>query len=263
VGALIAKERGFEPLVMEGPTRSAGGVGQFAGGLRIPDNAVIVSAEIPDSYEAALTYMEDVIEDVGAREAATSDGRFRWRRGEQPEPTDWPKEATRVRQRARATRHSGEKGEDVIDRILYTAEATVEGGREGHARTSDSRLEVMLDVPAEMGGKGGPGTNPEQLFAVGYAACFQSALMRIAAGQHLDLAGSRITARVGIGPEREGGFALAVALDLDAPAIGHADASELMTRAHETCPYSRATRGNIAVTLAVAGAAIERPTAVA
>jgi Ohr subfamily peroxiredoxin len=82
--------------------------------------------------------------------------------------------------------------------ILYTAEATVTGGREGHGRTSDGRLEVDLDVPTEMGGPGGPGTNPEQLFATGYAACFQSALLRIASGRKLDVSGSRITARVGI-----------------------------------------------------------------
>src|SRR5437868_10296973 len=107
----------------------------------------------------------------------------------------------------------------VIDRILYTAEATVEGGREGHARTSDGRLDVDLDVPSEMGGAGGPGTNPEQLFAAGYAACFQSALLRIAAEKKLDVAGSHITSRVGIGPLASGGFGLSVALDLHAPQI--------------------------------------------
>src|SRR5258707_13342153 len=83
-------------------------------------------------------------------------------------------------------------------KILYTAEAIATGGREGHARTSDGRLDVDLDVPAEMGGAGGPGTNPEQLFAAGYAACFQSALLRIAAGQKLDVSGSHITARIRI-----------------------------------------------------------------
>ena len=149
----------------------------------------------------------------------------------------------------------------VIDRILYTAEATVEGGREGHARTSDGRLDVDLDVPTEMGGAGGPGTNPEQLFAAGYAACFQSSMARFAAGRNLDLTGSSVTARVGIGPAREGGFGLAVALDLYAPGIDRAKAVELMRRAHETCPYSRATRGNIDVTLSVAGVPIERTAA--
>jgi lipoyl-dependent peroxiredoxin len=145
--------------------------------------------------------------------------------------------------------------------ILYTAEATVEGGREGHGRSSDGRVEVDLDIPAEMGGPGGPGTNPEQLFAVGYAACFQSALLRIATGRRLDVSGSRIIARVGIGPARGGGFALAVALDLEAPQLGRAEAVELMERAHEACPYSRATRGNIDVALSVGGLAIERTAA--
>jgi lipoyl-dependent peroxiredoxin len=145
--------------------------------------------------------------------------------------------------------------------ILYTAEATATGGREGQARTSDGRIEVDLDVPKEMGGTGGPGTNPEQLFAIGYAACFQSALLRFAAGRRLDLDSSRITARVGIGPVEQGGFGLAVALDLDAPGIDRDEAVDLMNRAHEACPYSRATRGNIDVTLSVGGAAAAREAA--
>ncbi len=142
--------------------------------------------------------------------------------------------------------------------ILYTAEATVTGGREGHARTSDGRLEVDLDVPSEMGGRGGPGTNPEQLFAVGYAACFQSALLRLASGRKLDLTGTRITARVGIGALATGGFGLVAALDLDAPGISREVAFELMEGAHQACPYSRATRGNIDVMLTVGGATRER-----
>jgi lipoyl-dependent peroxiredoxin len=145
--------------------------------------------------------------------------------------------------------------------ILYTAEATATGGREGHSATSDGRVDVDLDVPKEMGGSGGPGTNPEQLFAVGYAACFQSALLRFATGRRLDLSGSRITAQVGIGLLRSGGLGLAVALDLDAPGLDRDVAVDLMERAHETCPYSRATRGNIAVTLSVGGASIERQAA--
>jgi lipoyl-dependent peroxiredoxin len=145
--------------------------------------------------------------------------------------------------------------------ILYTAEATVTGGREGHGRTSDGRLDVDLDVPSEMGGTGGPGTNPEQLFAVGYAACFQSALLRIATGRKVDMSGSRITARVEIGLLKSGGFGLAAALDLEAPGISHAEAVELMEWAHEECPYSRATRGNIDVTLTVGGATVERQAA--
>jgi osmotically inducible protein OsmC len=145
--------------------------------------------------------------------------------------------------------------------ILYTAEATVTGGREGHGRTSDGRLDVDLDVPSEMGGMGGPGTNPEQLFAVGYAASFQSALLRIATGRKLDVSGSRITARVGIGLLESGGFGLVAALDLEAPGISRTEAVELMEWAHEECPYSRATRGNIDVTLTVGGATVERQAA--
>jgi Ohr subfamily peroxiredoxin len=145
--------------------------------------------------------------------------------------------------------------------ILYTAEATVTGGRDGHGRTSDGRLDVTLAVPTEMGGAGGPGTNPEQLFAVGYAACFQSALLRIAAGRKLDLTGTRITARVGIGTLKSGGFGLAAALDLDAPQLERNEALDLMVRAHEACPYSRATRGNIEVTLSVGNTAAARDAA--
>jgi osmotically inducible protein OsmC len=144
---------------------------------------------------------------------------------------------------------------------LYTAEATASGGREGHSRTNDGRVDVDLDVPTEMGGRGGPGTNPEQLFAVGYAACFQSALLRFATGRRLDLSGSHVTARIGIGPVKGGGFGLAAALDLDAPDLAFEEAAELMTRAHETCPYSRATRGNIDVELTVGGRAITQQAA--
>jgi lipoyl-dependent peroxiredoxin len=109
-----------------------------------------------------------------------------------------------------------------------------------------------------MGGSGGPGTNPEQLFATGYAACFQSALLRIAAGRKLDVSDSRITARVGIGPLKSGGFGLAAALDLDAPQLSREQGLDLMTRAHQDCPYSRATRGNIEVTLSVGGLPAEQ-----
>jgi lipoyl-dependent peroxiredoxin len=146
-------------------------------------------------------------------------------------------------------------------KILYTAEATVGGGRLGHGRTSDGRLEVDLSVPTEMSGDGGPGTNPEQLFAVGYAACFQSALMGVARGRNLDASDSTITSRVGIGPTGHGGFGLTVALDLHAPHLARSDAEELMLRAHERCPYSNATRGNIEVSLTVDGESLERAAA--
>ena len=146
-------------------------------------------------------------------------------------------------------------------KIIYTAEAVVEGGREGHGRTSDGRLAVDLSVPEEIGGAGGPGTNPEQLFAVGYAACFQSALLGVAKGRELDASESTIAARVGIGPTGHGGFGLTVALDLHAPHLERGDAEELMARAHERCPYSNATRGNVDVTLTVDGKALDRSVA--
>lgn len=140
-----------------------------------------------------------------------------------------------------------------LKKLLYTAEAVVEGGRQGHGRTSDGRLEVDLSIPVALGGDDGPGTNPEELFAVGFAACFQSALLGVARGRNLDTSGSRITSRVGIGPRDDGGFGLEVSLDLRAPTISPADARELMIRADERCPYSNATRGNIVVLLSVDG----------
>lgn len=140
--------------------------------------------------------------------------------------------------------------------VLYTAEATAVGGRDGHARTNDRRLDVDLDVPQEMGGTGGPGTNPEQLFAAGWAACFQSTLSRFADRDEFDLTDSRVTARVGIGPVPLGGFGLVAQLDLDAPRVSRNAAAALMRRAHGACPYSRATRGNVEVTLTVAGAVL-------
>ncbi len=142
-------------------------------------------------------------------------------------------------------------------KILYTAEAVVEGGREGHGRTSDGRLEVDLSVPEDMGGSGGTGTNPEQLFAVGYAACFQSALLNVANGRKLDASDSRITSRVGLGPTGHGGLSLTVTLDLHAPQLSAAEAADLMARADELCPYSNATRGNIDVNLTVDGARLD------
>jgi osmotically inducible protein OsmC len=138
-----------------------------------------------------------------------------------------------------------------LKQVLYTAEAVVEGGREGHGRTTDGRLDVELSVPAGMSGEDGPGTNPEQLFAVGFAACFQSALLGVARGRDLDATGSHITSRVGIGPLKTGGFGLQVSLDLHAPNIAEDEARELMLRADQRCPYSNATRGNITVALSV------------
>jgi osmotically inducible protein OsmC len=142
-------------------------------------------------------------------------------------------------------------------KILYTAEAVVEGGRAGHGRTSDGRLDVDLSVPEGLGGNGGTGTNPEQLFAVGYAACFQSAFLNVANGRKLDVTDSRITSRVALGPTGHGGMTLAVALDVHAPHLSSAEAAGLMERAHEMCPYSNATRGNIDVVLTVDGQSLE------
>jgi len=145
--------------------------------------------------------------------------------------------------------------------ILYAAEVAVSGGRAGHALSSDGRLDLNLDVPTEMGGTGGSGTNPEQLFAAAHAACFQSALLRIASGRKLDTRGWRIVARVAIGPIKSGGFGLSAGLQLDAPGIGHDEAHDLMTRAHESCPYSRALRGNVDVRLTVGATDVEHQTA--
>jgi lipoyl-dependent peroxiredoxin len=129
--------------------------------------------------------------------------------------------------------------------ILYTAEVTVTGGRNGQARSSDGALEVKLSVPREMGGTGEQGTNPEQLFAAGYAACFQSALMGAARRKHLDASSSVIAAKVGIGPTGRGGFALEVEL----PGVERSVGEELVAIADSICPYSNATRGNIPVKL--------------
>jgi lipoyl-dependent peroxiredoxin len=148
-----------------------------------------------------------------------------------------------------------------LTKVLYTAEAFTEGGRAGHGRTSDGRLEVDLSVPESMGGHGGSGTNPEQLFALGYAACFQSSLMAVAQGRGIDVSDSRITARIGIGPTGHGGFGIQAALDLHVPHISFAEAAALLVRADQRCPYSNATRDNIEVTFTVDGTPVARSAA--
>jgi osmotically inducible protein OsmC len=136
-------------------------------------------------------------------------------------------------------------------KVLYTAEATATGGRTGHARTSDGRLEVDFSSPAEMGGDGGPATNPEQLFAAGYAACFQSAMGVVARREKLSIDGSTVTARVGIGPTGRA-FGLTVELRAHLPSIpDRAAAVDLVEKAHQVCPYSNATRDNIDVRLTI------------
>jgi len=134
--------------------------------------------------------------------------------------------------------------------ILYTAEATATGGREGHVATSDGALTVDLAVPKELGGPGGLATNPEQLFAAGYAACFDNAMIRVARRMKLSTAGSRVTAKVGIGAVEGGRFQLAVELLVTLPEIeDETQARAVLDAAHQVCPYSNATRGNIDVTV--------------
>ena len=135
--------------------------------------------------------------------------------------------------------------------ILYTAEATAWGGREGRTASSDGVLDLSLVMPKELGGPGGAHTNPEQLFAAGYASCFHSALKLVARGAGVDVAESAVTARVGIGPNDTGGFGLAVELEAELPDVERSVAEELVAKAHEVCPYSNATRGNVDVTLSV------------
>ena len=135
--------------------------------------------------------------------------------------------------------------------VLYTAEATAWGGREGRAASSDGVVDVQLAIPKEMGGPGGPLANPEQLFATGYAACFHSALKLVASQEKVDVSESAVTARVGIGAGDGGAFGLTVALEAELPDVDPDVARRLVDRAHEVCPYSNATRGNIEVTLTV------------
>jgi Ohr subfamily peroxiredoxin len=138
------------------------------------------------------------------------------------------------------------------EKILYTAKSTVTGGRDGRAVSSDKVLDVALATPRELGGAGGAGTNPEQLFAAGYSACFLSALKLVAGKQKVALpADSSITGTVGIGPV-SAGFGLKVQLDIAVPGLPRERVQELVNLAHQVCPYSNATRGNIDVTLVVA-----------
>jgi Ohr subfamily peroxiredoxin len=138
-----------------------------------------------------------------------------------------------------------------LNKVLYTAEASTTGGRDGHARSSDGMLDVDVRVPEAMGGQGG-GTNPEQLFAAGYAACFQSALGVVSRRKKVDTSGSTVTAKVSIGAIEGGAFGLAVELDVAIPGVDGETAQELADAAHQVCPYSNATRGNIEVTVNVA-----------
>ena len=136
--------------------------------------------------------------------------------------------------------------------VLYRTSARATGGRDGHSATLDGTVDVNLSVPKELGGPGGPGTNPEQLFATGYAACFLGAMKFVASqGGPKVPADTTVTATVGIGPRSEGGFGLEIALAVALPGIARADAEALVAKAHEVCPYSNATRNNVDVKLSV------------
>lgn len=133
---------------------------------------------------------------------------------------------------------------------LYTAVATAENGRDGRVSTDDEKLDVVVNPPKEMGGSGA-GTNPEQLFAAGYSACFQSALGVVARREKADISGSTVTAKVSIGKTEASGFGLEVELSASIPNVDAATAQDLLEKAHQVCPYSNATRGNIKVGLSV------------
>jgi osmotically inducible protein OsmC len=144
-----------------------------------------------------------------------------------------------------------------MTKVLYTARAHVTGGRiDGHGRTSDGELEVDLRIPEELGGPGG-GTNPEELFAVGFASCFESALTTVARRMKAEADDVAIDSKVSLFPTEQRGFAISVELDVTLPAVEDPDkAVELVRAAHAVCPYSNATRGNIDVTLTANGQAV-------
>ncbi len=136
--------------------------------------------------------------------------------------------------------------------VLYSTSARATGGRDGHSSTLDGSLDVTLATPKELGGAGGSGNNPEQLFAAGYAACFLGAMKFVAGQDHVKVPDdTSVTSTVGIGPRSEGGFGLAIALAVSLPGMEHAAAHALVEKAHQVCPYSNATRGNIDVQLSV------------
>lgn len=137
-------------------------------------------------------------------------------------------------------------------KTLYTAKATVTGGRQGHGRTDDGVVDVNLSQPEGMGGPGGPGTNPEQLFAVGYGACFQGALAHVAQEAGHDASESTLNSAVEIGKTADG-LGIRVTLDVHIPGVDDETAAELVRAAHAFCPYSKATRGNIDVILQANG----------
>jgi lipoyl-dependent peroxiredoxin len=136
--------------------------------------------------------------------------------------------------------------------VKYTTTATATGGRDGRSTTKDGALDVKLSTPKELGGGGGEGNNPEQLFAAGYAACFLGAMKFVASqGGPKVPENTTVTSTVGIGPRSEGGFGIDVQLDVSLPGLDRAQAQELVEKAHQVCPYSNATRNNVPVRLNV------------
>jgi lipoyl-dependent peroxiredoxin len=136
--------------------------------------------------------------------------------------------------------------------VLYRASARATGGRDGHSATLDGAVDVKLSTPKELGGAGGTGVNPEQLFATGYAACFLGAMKFVATqGGPKVPADATVTSTVGIGPRSEGGFGLEIALEISLPGVERSAAEALVAKAHQVCPYSNATRNNIDVQLTV------------
>ncbi len=138
-----------------------------------------------------------------------------------------------------------------VEKVLYVAHATATGGRDGRAVSSDNVLDVKLTTPTELGGAGGTGTNPEQLFAAGYSACFLGAFKLVASREKVKLPeDTRIDGSVGIGPIAQG-FGIEVELKISVPGVERSIAEDLVNKAHVVCPYSNATRGNVDVTLTV------------
>ncbi len=137
-------------------------------------------------------------------------------------------------------------------KVLYRTQATATGGRDGKAATTDGTFQVNLSTPKELGGAGGAGNNPEQLFAAGYSACFIGAMKAVSSTVGVKVpADTTVTADVGIGPRSEGGFGLDVALAVKLPGVDRADAEKLVAVAHQVCPYSNATRNNLDVKITV------------
>jgi len=137
--------------------------------------------------------------------------------------------------------------------VKYTTKATATGGRDGHARSEDGALDLKLSTPKELGGAGGEGANPEQLFAAGYSACFIGALKAAGAQMKVKVpTDTTVTATVGIGPRSEGGFGITADLVVDLPGLERDEAQKLVDAAHQICPYSNATRGNVDVGLTLA-----------